>query len=66
MRSLVEKVASRSSQVTDRDLDAVRAAGFSDDQIFELIVCAAVGAATRQYESGLAVLDGLADRRGSG
>jgi hypothetical protein len=61
-RSLVEKVASRSSQITDRDLDAVRTAGYSDDQIFELIVCAAVGEATRQYESGLAALDGLIDR----
>lgn len=65
LQSLVEKVASRSSQLTDRDLDAVRSAGFSDDQIFELIVCAAVGAATRQYQSGLAALEGLAVRRGS-
>jgi hypothetical protein len=64
-RSLVEKVASRSSQITDRDLDAVRTAGYNDDQIFELIICAAVGEATRQYESGLAALDGLADRRSS-
>jgi hypothetical protein len=63
-RSLVEKVASRSSQITDQDLDMVRTAGFSDGQIFELIVCAAVGEATRQYEAGLAALDALADRRG--
>jgi alkylhydroperoxidase family enzyme len=59
------KVASRSSQITDRDLDAVRTAGYSDEQIFELIICAAVGEATRQYESGLAALDGLADCRSS-
>jgi hypothetical protein len=65
LQSLVEKVATRSSQVTDRDLDAVRTAGFSDDEIFELIVCAAIGAATRQYQSGLAAMNGLADRRGS-
>jgi hypothetical protein len=64
-RSLVEMVASRSSQITDRDLDAVKAAGYSDDQVFELIVCAAVGEATRQYESGLAALDGHANRRSS-
>jgi alkylhydroperoxidase family enzyme len=65
LQSLVEKVACRSSQVTDRDLDAARTAGFSDEQIFELIICAAVGAATRQYQSGLAALDGLADHQGS-
>jgi hypothetical protein len=64
-RSLVEKVASRSSQITDQDLDMVRTAGYSDDQIFELIVCAAVGEATRQYEAGLAALDRLADCRSS-
>ncbi len=66
LQALVQKVAYRSAQVTDGDLEAVQAAGHSDNQIFELIVCAAVGAATRQYESGLAALDGVADRRRSG
>ncbi len=41
---------------TDGDIAAVKAAGFSDDQTFELVVCAAVGEATRQYQSGLAAL----------
>ncbi|MGV0838385.1 hypothetical protein [Mycolicibacterium thermoresistibile] len=49
VRTLVEKVAFRSWTVTDEDVDAVRAAGLSEDQIFELVVCAAVGQATRQY-----------------
>ena len=55
-RTLVEKVAVRSYAVTDEDVEAVRACGFSEDQIFELVVCAAVGAADRQYNRALAAL----------
>lgn len=64
-RLLVDKVASRSLQVGDGDLDKVRTAGSSDDEIFELIVCAAIGEATRQYQAALTALDGVADRRES-
>jgi alkylhydroperoxidase family enzyme len=53
---LVGKVATRSSAVTDVDFAAARAAGFTDDQLFELVICAAVGQSTRQYEAGLAAL----------
>jgi alkylhydroperoxidase/carboxymuconolactone decarboxylase family protein YurZ len=42
--------------VTDEDAAAVRAAGLSEDQIFEIMVCGAVGAADRQYKSALAAL----------
>jgi hypothetical protein len=54
-RTLVDKVAQRSYAVTDEDVAAVRA-GMSEDQIFELVVCAAVGAAGRQYDTALAAL----------
>jgi hypothetical protein len=53
---LVGKVAARSSEVTDADFAAAKAAGFSDDQLFELVICAAVGQSSRQYEAGLAAL----------
>ena len=56
IRTLVEKVANRSFAVTDEDVAATRTAGFSEDQIFELMVCAAVGAADRQYNSAMAAL----------
>ncbi|HKV21140.1 MAG TPA: hypothetical protein VJR50_19050 [Mycobacterium sp.] len=56
IRTLIEKVADRSSAVTDDDVAAVRASGLSEDQIFELIVCAAIGAADRQYDSATAAL----------
>lgn len=57
MRILVEKVAQHAYQVTDEDVAAVRAAGFSEDQIFELVVCAAIGQATRQYDAARSALD---------
>ena len=53
LHTLIEKVAKHSGQVTDDDIRAVRASGLSEDQIFELVVCAAVGQATREYESAL-------------
>ncbi len=56
-RTLVDKVARDVHEVIDADIAAVRAAGLSEDQIFELIVCAAVGQATRQYEKAIAALD---------
>jgi alkylhydroperoxidase family enzyme len=54
--ALIDKVADRPAQVTDADLAAARASGCTEDQIFELVVCAAVGQSTRLYEAGLAAL----------
>jgi len=53
---LIGKVATRPAQVTDGDFAAAKAAGFSEDQIFELVVSAAVGQSARLYDSGLAAL----------
>lgn len=56
LRTLIDKVANRAYQVTDDDVAAVRAAGLSEDQVFEVVVCAAIGQANRQYGSALAAL----------
>lgn len=56
LRVLVEKVATRSAQVTDADFAAALEAGLTDDQLFELVICAAVGESSRQYDAGLAAL----------
>ena len=53
---LLGKVAVRPAQVTDEDFAAARAAGFSDDELFELVICAAVGWSARLYDAGLAAL----------
>src|SRR5262245_13486251 len=54
---VVEKVARHAYKVTDSDIAAARMAGLTEDQIFELVVCAAVGQATRQYEAALAAVE---------
>lgn len=56
IRTLIEKVAYHADQVTDQDIAAVRATGLSEDQIFEIVVCAAVGQADRQYTTALSAL----------
>jgi hypothetical protein len=57
LRTLIDKVARQPTQVSDEDIAAVLASGESEDQIFELVVCAAIGAATRQYETALQALE---------
>jgi hypothetical protein len=61
--ALIGKVVSRPAEVTEADFAAAKAAGFSEDQLFELVVCAAVGQSARLYDAGLAA---LAEATGSG
>ncbi len=56
LRTLIDKVARQPTRVTDEDVAAVLASGESEDQIFEFVVCAAIGQATRQYETALEAL----------
>jgi hypothetical protein len=56
LRSLVNKVALHADQVTDDDIVAVQAAGLSEDQVFEVAVCAAIGQANREYNNARAAL----------
>ncbi len=56
LETLAAEVATGAGHVTDDDIDRARMAGFTEDQIFELVICSAVGAATRQYERGLTAL----------
>ncbi len=54
--ALIAKVANSPAQVTADDLAAAKASGCTEDQLFELVVCAAVGKSTRLYDAGLAAL----------
>lgn len=56
LQVLLDKTARRSDQLTDADFDRAAQAGSTDDQLFELVICAAVGHSTRQYDAGLAAL----------
>ena len=53
---LLGKVATRPAHVTDADFAAARAAGVGEDELFELVICAAVGQSARVYDAGLAAL----------
>lgn len=56
--SYVAQVRTQAYRIADADVDALRAAGYSEDQIFDATVCAAVGAGLRQLERALAAIRG--------
>jgi alkylhydroperoxidase family enzyme len=59
--ALADKVAT--GPAAEADLAAATAAGLSEDQVFELVVCAAVGQSSRLYDAGLAALAEATDGR---
>jgi alkylhydroperoxidase family enzyme len=56
LQALIGKVVASPADITDADFAAATASGFSDDQLFELVVAAAVGHSARLYDAGLAAL----------
>jgi len=66
LQALISKVATRPAQVTDADFAAAKASGFTEDQIFELVIAAAVGQSARLYEAGLAALAEATDNGKAG
>lgn len=59
---LVDKVANDACRVTDEDIAASKESGLSEDQVFEIVVCAAIGQATRQYDAAFAALAAASGR----
>ncbi len=57
LASLVRKVGTGPREVDAESIAAARGAGLTEDQLFEVIVCAAVGQATRQHDAALAAID---------
>lgn len=58
LEAYVAKVRERPWTVTDEDVEALRRAGRSEDEIFEITVAAAVGAALERVDAGMAALRG--------
>ena len=56
LEALVQKIQSRAYTVTDQDLDALRDR-YSNDQLFEIIVAAAFGAASERLAAGHRAVD---------
>lgn len=55
--AFVDKVAKTAWTIGDDDVDAVKRAGLSEDEIFEIAVSAALGHSTRQLETALAAVE---------
>ena len=53
-----EKVRDHSYRLTDADIAALKAAGRSEEEIFEVTVAAAVGAAFHRLDAGLRAVRG--------
>ena len=53
----VEKVARHAYRTTDEDIESLKAEGYSEDQLFELTVAAALGASRARLERALGTLD---------
>jgi hypothetical protein len=56
LRTYADKVARHAYRVTDRDIDALREAGYDDDAIFEVTVAVALGVGLHRRDVGLAAL----------
>lgn len=54
----VDQVAKDASGIADADVDAVKAAGYSEEAVFEAIVAAALGASLARLEAVDALLMG--------
>lgn len=54
---LVQRIRAEPSTVTDADLDSLRSR-YTEDELFELIVAACVGAARHRRTAALTVLEG--------
>jgi hypothetical protein len=53
--SLVEKIHAHAYKVTDDDITRLQAS-YSDDQLFEVVVSASLGASQRRLDAGLQAL----------
>ena len=56
LMTLVQKIRSRAYTVTDQDVDALRSR-YTEDQLFEIIVAAAFGAAQEQLSAARLALE---------
>jgi alkylhydroperoxidase family enzyme len=56
MAAYLEKVRSNAYKVTDADVERLKAAGLSEDEIFEQTVAAAISEGLRRLDAAAAVI----------
>jgi hypothetical protein len=60
----LEQVRENAAGITDEQVKSLIAGGFSDDELFELTIAAALGAARKRLDRGLACLAAAYDDDG--
>jgi hypothetical protein len=55
--AVIEKVRRHAYKVTDEDILELKAAGMTDDAIYELTIAAAVGVAKRRLDAAMRAID---------
>lgn len=63
IRALLGKIATAAYKIIDEDIENLRDQGYSDESIFELVVCAAFGASLAPLETAYAALQNSARKR---
>ncbi len=58
----VEKVARHAYRTTDANIESLKAAGYTDDELFELTVAAALGASRARLERALEAVGAKEER----
>jgi alkylhydroperoxidase family enzyme len=56
LAAYLEKVRTRAYSVTDADVEQLKAAGLSEDEIFEQTVAAAIGEGLRRLDAAAAAI----------
>jgi alkylhydroperoxidase family enzyme len=57
LREFVEKIAERPWTVSDEDFVRLRAAGYSEDELYEVTLAAAIGAGLQRFDAGLRAME---------
>jgi hypothetical protein len=58
LMTYVDKVTLYAYKITDHDIQQLIEAGYSEDAIFEITLCASLGASLARFERGLMALKG--------
>ena len=55
----VHKIIYHAYQITDADVQQIKDAGYSEDAIFEITLCATVGASLARFGAGFSAIQGV-------